>query len=143
MDQATLQTMYWPRRCCLYSTQFKQELRIAAIRISCLLRAILASSVAPLRSSANIALNKQEIRITRYITKRVKKGHCINIVGKKMMRPTRDTYYFLGDSIALLKSNTYLLFVTMYYMSDNVLANTWSVKQPGPSFTYQQCKIRA
>ena len=31
------------------------------IRISCLLRAILASSVAPLRSSANIALNKQEI----------------------------------------------------------------------------------
>ena len=41
------------------------------IRISCLLRAILASSVAPLRSSANIALNKQEIRITRYIRKRV------------------------------------------------------------------------
>ena len=41
------------------------------IRISCLLRAILASSVAPLRSSANIALNKQEIHITQYIRKRV------------------------------------------------------------------------
>ena len=38
------------------------------IRISCLLRAILASSVAPLRSSANIALNKQEIRITRSVS---------------------------------------------------------------------------
>ena len=79
------------------------------IRISCLLRAILAELRSGATEEASIALNKQEIRITRYITKRVKKGHCINIVGRKMMGPTRDTYYYLGDSIALLKSNTYLL----------------------------------
>ena len=50
------------------------------ICISCLLRAILASSIALLRSSANIALNKQKIRITRYIGKRVTVlSHCYQV----------------------------------------------------------------
>jgi len=57
------------------------------IRISCLLRAILASSVAPLRSSANIALNKQEIRITRYIRKRVTVLSQYVVFRKKKLHP--------------------------------------------------------
>ena len=41
------------------------------IRISCLLRAILAELRSGATEEASIALNKQEIRITRYIRKRV------------------------------------------------------------------------
>ena len=75
------------------------------IRISCFLRAILASSVAPLRSSANIALNKQEIRITWYIRKRVT---VLTLLLGKWWPPQ----YFSSlqdDSIAVHKCNTYRL----------------------------------
>ena len=41
------------------------------IRISCLLRAILAELRSGATEEASIALNKQEIRITQYIRKRV------------------------------------------------------------------------
>ena len=81
------------------------------IRISCLLRAILASSVAPLRSSANIALNKQEIRITRYIRKRVT---VLTLLVGKLWPPQ----YFISlqeNSIAIHKFNTYLLFASMKF----------------------------
>ena len=78
----------------------------------------------PLRSSANIALNKQEIRITRYIRKRVT---VLTLLLGKLWPPQ----YFSSlqdDSIAVHKCNTYLLFVFMYYIGDYVLANTWSLK---------------
>ena len=95
------------------------------IHMSCLLRAILASSVAPLRSSANIALNKQEIRITRYIRKRV--TVLTLLLGK--LWPSQYFNSLQEYSIAVHKCNTYLLFVFMYYIGDYVLANTWSLKK--------------
>ena len=83
------------------------------------------SDVAPLWSSANIALNKQEIRITRYIRKRVT---VLTLLLGKLWPP--QYFNSLQEySIAVHKCNTYLLFVIMYYIGDNVLANTWSLKK--------------
>ena len=76
------------------------------IRISCLLRAILAELRSGATEEASIALNKQEIRITRYIRKRVT---VLTLLLGKLWPPQ----YFSSlqdDSIAVHKCNTYLLF---------------------------------
>ena len=94
------------------------------IRISCLLRAILAELRSGATEEASIALNKQEIRITRYIRKRVT---VLTLLLGKLWPPQ----YFISKQeicIAVHKCNTYLLFVFMYYIGDYVLANTWSLK---------------
>ena len=95
------------------------------IRISCLLRAILAELRSGATEEASIALNKQEIRITRYIRKRVT---VLTLLLGKLWPPQ----YFISKQeicIAVHKCNTYLLFVFMYYIGDYVLANTWSLKK--------------
>ena len=81
------------------------------IRISCLLRAILAELRSGATEEASIALNKQEIRITRYIRKRVT---VLTLLLGKLWPPQ----YFISlqeYSIAVHKFNTYLLFASMKF----------------------------
>ena len=75
------------------------------IHISCLLRAILAELRSGAKEEASIALNKQEICITRYIRKRVT---VLTLLLGKLWPPQ----YFISlqeYSIAVHKCNTYLL----------------------------------
>ena len=75
------------------------------IRISCLLRAILAELRSGATEEASIALNKQEICITRYIRKRVT---VLTLLVGKLWLP--QYFISLQDySIAVHKFNTYLL----------------------------------
>ena len=81
------------------------------IRISCLLRAILAELRSRAMEEVSIALNKQEICITRYIRKRVT---VLTLLLGKLWPPQ----YFITlqeYSNAVHKFNTYLLFASMKF----------------------------
>ena len=96
--------VYWDNTVTLF-------LMYRVIRISCLLRAILAELRSGATEEASIALNKQEIRITRYIRKRVT---VLTLLLGKWWPPQ----YFSSlqdDSIAVHNCNTYLLFAIVKF----------------------------